>query len=131
MKVSPQGIEFIKYLQSQKYEVGAYWRLTHISIYEETINNAITVELKQHQFDSLVSVCMSVKPSQFVKKRLIKYINEKLHPQFIQDEFRKLNKPFRRERINWDIVWRRKKELEYYFGKTVGYEDLKKKKRKK
>jgi hypothetical protein len=73
---------------------------------------------------------MSVKPSQFVKKRLIKYINQKLHPQFIQDEFRKLNKAFRRERINWDIVWRRKKELEYYFGKTTGYEDVKKRRKR-
>ena len=131
MKVSPKGIEFIKYLQKEKPVLGFYWRLTHILIYEAAVLSAIKVPLKQHQFDALVSVCFTVKPAQFVKKRLIKYINQELHPHLIQDEFRKLNKPYRRERINWDIVWRRKKEMEYYFGKVTGYEDVKKKKRRK
>jgi GH24 family phage-related lysozyme (muramidase) len=131
MKVSPQGIEFITYLDREHSQLGFYWRVTHISIYEECVNNAITVPLKQCQFDALVSVCLITRPAEFKRKRLVKYINQGLNNQFIADEFRRINKSFRRVKINWKLVWRRKKEMEYYFGKTVGYEDKKKKRRKR
>ena len=52
---------------------------------------------------------MSVRPAEFVKSRLVKYINRQLPPVYIIDEFKRLNRAFRRKKVNWDIVWRRKK----------------------
>ena len=130
MKVSPEGIKFIKYLQKENFLKGFFWRITHISIYENCVNNIIKIKLKQHQFDALVSVCFISRPKEFSKSLLVKYINERYHPQYIQDAFRKLNKPFRRVKIDWQLVWYRQKQMEYYFGNITNYKDIKKKKRK-
>lgn len=118
MKISPQGIEFIKWLQKVQFDKAIKWHLHHISIYEKTVNNLITVPLNQNQFDALVSICISVKPAQFRRSRLVRYINSGYHLQFIIDEIRRLNKPFRITKIDWRLVERRKKEIQYFLGYT-------------
>ncbi|MBC7555107.1 MAG: hypothetical protein H7257_14155 [Taibaiella sp.] len=117
MKTSPAGIKFIKYLEKERPEVNFYWRITHLSVYESVVNECITIPISQCKFDALVSLCLHIKPAVFRRSRLIKYINQGLHSQFIADEFRKLNKGYRRRKINWDYVWRRAREIEFYFGK--------------
>lgn len=43
--------------------------------YEDAVDDAVTVPLKQHQFDALVSLCFNIGPEAFRKSSLVKKLN--------------------------------------------------------
>jgi lysozyme len=80
--------------------------------FENCINSVVKVELLQHEFDALVSLCFNLGVAEFKTTRLLKYINLKDFPkaaeEFITDMHPK------------EILGRRKKERELFVTGNYG-----------
>ncbi len=79
----------------------------HVERYEATVNNSLTVEVEQYQFDALVSLCYNIGQSGLSKSTVIKRINARQSVQDIGDAFMMWNKPR-------EILGRRTKEAVLY-----------------
>lgn len=64
--------------------------------YEDAVDSAVTVSLKQHQFDALVSLCYNIGPSAFKKSTLVRRLNRGEY-EAVPAELMKWNKAGGRE----------------------------------
>ncbi len=60
--------------------------------FEQTVNKAVTVELKQHQFDALVCLCYNIGGGNFKASTLVKLANHGQPVEEVAAQFLRWNK---------------------------------------
>lgn len=82
-----------------------------IKRYEETVRNTVKADLKQHQFDALVSFCFNVGQRAFSNSTLLKRINES-NWNDVPVQFRRWNKAG--GRVVKGLINRRENEIKLW-----------------
>lgn len=83
--------------------------------FEETINKSIEVTLKQHEFDSLVSLAFNIGTNAFSNSTLVKKINARANAEEIEREWKKWRKAG--GKVLPVLVRRREREIKMYNNK--------------
>lgn len=60
--------------------------------YEQAVNKVARVELEQHQFDALVSLCYNIGERNFCTSTLVKLLNEGKGAEVVAEQFLRWNK---------------------------------------
>ena len=60
--------------------------------FEKAVNKAVTIELKQHQFDALVCLCYNIGGGNFRESTLVKLLNNGQSEQEVAAQFLRWNK---------------------------------------
>lgn len=81
--------------------------------YENAVNRAIKITLKQHQFDALVSICYNIGTGGLAKSTFVKRINANMGDAAIAQAIAMWDKPK-------EIIGRRKKEATLYTSGNYG-----------
>lgn len=80
--------------------------------FEKAVNTAVTIELKQHQFDALVSFAFNVGTANFAKSTLLKVINtDNTNTKEIEFQFLRWH---RAGKVRHVLTSRREKEILLY-----------------
>lgn len=119
MTVSDEGMRLIRQFEAALGETGISLRLPQT---EAMVNNSVTVQLSQSQYDALVSFCFSLEEGQFRDSSLILMLNQGNY-KVVPDEIRKWIKINNVEDGN--LVRRRAAEAELFSrGSYVGAQSV-------
>jgi lysozyme len=105
----PQVVQGMKITEEEASEI----LKADLRAYERTVDDAVNVALKQHQFDALVSFCYNVGQSAFRKSTLVRRLNRGDHAA-IPQELMKWTKTNGRELAG--LVRRRRAEAKMWRG---------------
>ena len=72
-------------------EATELFQLTLVN-YEQAVNKVARVELEQHQFDALVSLCYNIGERNFCTSTLVKLLNEGKGAEVVAEQFLRWNK---------------------------------------
>lgn len=91
------------------------WKLLKIDLrpYESFLDDAVTVDLMQNQFDALLSFCFQIGMDAFEKSSLLKNVNAG-ELDVVADDFRKWNKAG--GVLSSGLSQRRENEIRLWFG---------------
>jgi len=98
--------EFLKTKVLSNEEINNLLR-KDLSKFESVVNDSIDVPLKQHEFDSLVSIAFNIGENAFPKSTFVKLINEGKGKEEIKKSIAQWKKPI-------DIIGRRAKEIRLF-----------------
>ncbi len=85
--------------------------------FEQAVNDFVTSNLKQNQFDALVSFVYNIGATEFKKSTLLKKVNINPNDPTIENEFKKWK--YDNGKIIKGLENRRKKEIALFFNKPT------------